>query len=58
MSTQTCATCGETVDLDADPAAVLGWSTSVDSGRTLQVCPACARAHVRSIEAKLDVVHW
>lgn len=55
MSAQTCAWCGITADPASDPLDLLGWSTSVDRGRTLRTCPACARAHIRDIEAKLDL---
>ncbi len=49
----TCAGCGST----AEPLP-LGWSTSVERGRTLHLCDRCSREHVRSMEAKLDPEHW
>jgi hypothetical protein len=38
----------------------LGWMLDVDerTGRRNVVCPVCARAHVRSIEGKLDQAWW
>jgi hypothetical protein len=51
--TVTCALCGA-----AEPALPLGWSTSVERGRTVHHCERCSREHVRSMEAKLDPEHW
>jgi hypothetical protein len=42
----------------------LGWVTSVETGDAARAggrrvyCPACAREHVREIEAKLDSNWW
>ena len=50
-----CAVCGRV----GDPATVaLAWSTTLEQRRTLLVCEACTREHVRSMEAKLDPQHW
>jgi hypothetical protein len=45
-------------DPAADPLDLLAWSSAVEGARVTWVCPSCARDHVRSIEAKLDVAHW
>ncbi len=49
----TCAGCGTTAEW-----LPLGWSASVERGRTLHHCERCSREHVRSMEAKLDPEHW
>lgn len=51
--TVTCALCGT-----SEPSLPLGWSTSVERGRTVHHCERCSREHVRSMEAKLDPEHW
>ena len=51
----TCDYCGRTADSDVDR---LAWTTSVEGGRTRWFCPACSRAHLRSIEGKLDSEYW
>jgi hypothetical protein len=43
---------------EADGTVPLGWVISVEAGRTRTYCEACARAHLRSIEAKLDSDWW
>jgi hypothetical protein len=50
-----CTVCGVT----ADPADTLSWLREYDRrrGPTL-ICPACARQHLRAIEAKLDQEYW
>jgi hypothetical protein len=42
----------------SEGSALLTWSTSVEDGRRRDVCPACTRANVRSIEGKLDEEWW
>ena len=49
-----CSACGTTAP---DPPP-LTWSTSSGPRGTSWVCDRCTRAHVRSIEAKLDEEHW
>ena len=49
----TCALCGARAD-----ELPLGWSTSVERGRTVHHCERCSRDHVRSMEAKLDSDYW
>ena len=49
-----CGTCGAV----ADSALPLTWSASLEHGRRVWTCGRCARAHVRSIEAKLDSAWW
>ncbi len=48
-----CALCGAT-----SPSLPLGWATAVERGRTVHHCEQCSRAHVRSMEAKLDSDYW
>jgi hypothetical protein len=55
MASATCALCG----LQAESAeAPLTWVISVEDGRRLLYCDLCARDNLRSIEGKLDSVHW
>lgn len=49
----TCALCGATAE-----SLPLGWSTSVERGRRLQLCERCSREHVQSMEGKLDQEFW
>jgi hypothetical protein len=49
----TCALCGAVAE-----RLPLGWSTSVERGRTVHHCDRCSRDHVRSMEAKLDPAYW
>ncbi len=35
-----------------------GWSFAVEAGRTVYQCPACVRANIRAIEAKLPEEWW
>ena len=66
-----CATCGATVRADADagapgnaaeadPVAVarLTWTRGTERGNVVWTCDRCSRAHLRSIEAKLDQAWW
>lgn len=48
-----CERCA-TVRHGTDPA----WSWELSAGRTRWLCPACARHHVRDIEAKLAAEWW
>ncbi|GAB3768308.1 hypothetical protein [Microlunatus parietis] len=54
-----CAECGREPEPD-EP--IWTWSQErLDDGNRTQVlilCPACAREHARSIEAKLDAEWW
>ncbi len=69
----TCATCGATAPVDGsgsssegpEPSSSAprilpptGWTTSLERGRTVVVCPGCTRRHARSIEARLDLEWW
>lgn len=50
---------GAGADEGADEGEVpLGWVSSVENGALRVYCPACAREHLRSIEAKLDSAWW
>lgn len=56
-----CALCGTTLDDAADEQsklAALSWVSSHERGTELHYCPACAREHLRDIEAKLDAAYW
>jgi hypothetical protein len=66
-----CTTCGTAVRADAeagasgsgaaaDPAAVarLTWTRGTERGVVVWTCDRCSRAHLRSIEAKLDQAWW
>jgi hypothetical protein len=43
---------------EADGTVPLCWVISVEAGRTRTYCMACSRAHLRSIEVKLDSDWW
>jgi len=61
MTVLTCALCGTSLDADADEQSgmtALAWVTSVERGRELRYCPACARENLRAIEGKLDAEYW
>jgi hypothetical protein len=69
-----CTSCGATVVADADAdadapggdaadadpvaAACLTWTRSTERGKVVWTCDRCSRAHLRSIEAKLDQAWW
>ncbi len=48
-----CSRCGATAD-----DLPLTWTCSVENGTRLYFCQACARAHIRSIESRLDSAWW
>jgi hypothetical protein len=50
-----CDFCGRQVAGERPP---LTWSVSVENGRRRAYCEACSRAHLRSVEAKLDSEWW
>jgi hypothetical protein len=51
-----CATCGSIAD---DPAlATITWTRGTENGREVWTCDRCSRAHLRSIEGKLDSAWW
>jgi hypothetical protein len=53
----TCERCGATVE-PGDPAR-LAWSLEREAGsKETVLCPTCARAHVRDIEARLPRDWW
>lgn len=53
----TCERCGATVEPGVPDR--LTWSVERDrDGRESALCPACARAHVRDIEARLPRDWW
>ncbi|MCR1785959.1 hypothetical protein KVF89_25725 [Nocardioides carbamazepini] len=51
----TCDFCGRPAEGDELP---LTWSTSVERDRVRYYCDECSRAHLRSMEAKLDSDWW
>jgi hypothetical protein len=64
-----CTTCGaaagaEGVDApgasraDLIAAARLTWTRGTERGQVVWTCDTCSRAHLRSIEAKLDRDWW
>jgi hypothetical protein len=53
-----CSHCGSEADPESEPAIALTWTTSVEGTRFLRYCPTCSRLNLRSIEGKLDEVHW
>jgi hypothetical protein len=58
---QTCRHCGADRGADREPAAAsaIAWVRERDpDGREHWLCPACARRHVRDIEAKLPPEWW
>ena len=38
--------------------AQLTWTRGTERGQVVWTCDACSRAHLRSIEAKLDPAWW
>ena len=50
----TCDSCGR----QAEEAATLSWTTSVENGRRRAYCDKCSRTHLRAIEGKLDHAWW
>ena len=48
-----CQLCGTPV-----PPAAVTWMVENTRRGTTWTCPGCARAHLRSIEAKLDTEYW
>ena len=62
LMNETCSMCGRTADPGEDGDPPLAWSADLvevrGGTRTRWICPGCTRAHVRSIEAKLDQVWW
>ena len=64
-----CTTCGATAGADGGGApgasqadrialAQLTWTRGTEHGQVVGTCDACSRAHLRSIEAKLDPAWW
>jgi hypothetical protein len=51
----TCDSCGTAAPEGVPP---LTWTVSTERGRVLRHCDACTRAHLRSMEGKLDREHW
>jgi hypothetical protein len=54
-----CVLCGAVPADDAAAAlARTTWSRGVENGRDVWTCDVCSRAHLRSIEGKLDSAWW
>ncbi len=53
--TTTCDYCGRVED---DAAVLLTWSTARVGDRSETYCEQCSRAHLRSMEGKLDPEYW
>jgi len=49
---------GDTAAADAVAVARLTWTRGTDRGEVVWTCDRCSRAHLRSIEAKLDQAWW
>jgi hypothetical protein len=49
---------GDFADADAVALARLTWTRGTDRGEVVWTCDRCSRAHLRSIEAKLDQAWW
>ena len=50
-----CSLCGIPAAGDAPP---LTWVWTVEDGEGRWLCEGCSRAHLRSMESKLDRVWW
>ncbi|MFE5852775.1 hypothetical protein ACFQ61_06095 [Streptomyces sp. NPDC056500] len=50
-----CARCGRTAEGEGAPAT---WTYSMEHGSRRYYCDDCARAHIRSIESRLDSNWW
>ncbi|GAB2983258.1 hypothetical protein [Nocardioides montaniterrae] len=50
-----CDFCGKSAPGEQPP---LTWTTAVERGRRQVFCDECSRAHLRSMEAKLDSEWW
>lgn len=50
-----CARCGAVPPSVPPP---VGWSGGTERGRPHWLCGDCVRAHLRSVEAKLDETWW
>ncbi|MFG3494976.1 hypothetical protein [Streptomyces sp. NPDC047928] len=48
-----CSGCGKTAD-----DLPVTWTCSVENGQRHYFCDDCARAHIRSIESRLDSAWW
>ncbi|QIK67399.1 hypothetical protein G7072_14555 [Nocardioides sp. HDW12B] len=51
----TCDHCGVAAPEGVPPVT---WTVSTERGRVLRYCDTCTRAHLRSMEGKLDREHW
>ncbi|HEY3608657.1 MAG TPA: hypothetical protein VGL06_14215 [Pseudonocardiaceae bacterium] len=54
----TCLRCGRQRDRRLLTADALAWASERDRGVVRWLCPTCARAHTRDIEAKLPHEYW
>jgi hypothetical protein len=56
--TVTCVRCGRQRDQRVLTVDALAWVAERDRGTVRWLCPVCARAHARDIEAKLPLEYW
>ena len=54
----TCVRCARQRDSRLLTADALAWVSERDRGAVRWLCPDCARAHARDIEAKLPQEYW
>lgn len=54
----TCVRCSRQRDARVQTADALAWVAERDRGTVRWLCPTCARAHARDIEAKLPIEYW
>jgi len=54
----TCVRCSRQRDRRLLTADALAWVSERDRGMVRWLCPTCARAHTRDIEAKLPQEYW
>jgi len=54
----TCVRCSRQRDRRLLTADALAWVSERDHGVIRWLCPICARAHTRDIEAKLPQKYW
>lgn len=50
-----CDLCGAQLAESEQSTELLAWTATMVGGRTRHTCPACTRAEVRTIEAKLEL---
>jgi hypothetical protein len=56
-TSRTCGRCGRR-EACVSGGAPVGWTISVDAGRTGFLCVRCSRDNIRAIEGKLPEEYW